>query len=149
MSARYSISARSILPLWLGLLLTTGSSVAEESVATNVIEFETQNNNDAGVVRCGLFKQSGGLKDAFRAAIVKIHNKKALCVFKQVPSGVYGISAFHDEDNDGELDTNLVGYPLEQYCASNNARNLLSAPSWDDAKFKYRGGTLRLRGVMK
>ena len=149
MSARYSISARSILPLWLGLLLTTGSSVAEESVATNVIEFETQTSNGSGVVRCGLFKQSGWLKDAFRAAIVKIHNKKALCVFKQVPSGVYGISAFHDKDNDGELDTNLVGYPLEQYCASNNARNLLSAPSWDDAKFKYRGGTLRLRGVMK
>lgn len=143
------MSARTILPLWLAFLLTAGSSAGEESLATNVLEFETQNGNNAGVVRCGLFKQGGWLKDAFKAAVVKIHNKKALCVFKQVPSGVYGISAFHDEDNDGQLDTNLVGYPLEQYCASNNARNLLSAPSWSDAKFKYRGGTVRLRGVMK
>ena len=30
-----------------------------------------------------------------------------------------------------------------------DARNMFSAPSWKDAKFKYKGGTLRLRGVMK
>ncbi len=125
------------------------SAVAEESVATNVIEFETHNRNDAGVVRCGLFKQDGWLKDAFRPAIVKISGKTARCVFKEVPAGVYGISAFHDEDNDGKLDTNLVGYPMEEYCASNNARNMFSAPSWKDAKFQFKGGTLRLRGVMK
>lgn len=124
-------------------------AVAEERVATNVIEFETQNRNDEGVVRCGLFKEAGWLKDAFRPAIVKINKTTALCVFKEVPAGTYGVSAFHDEDNDGELDTNVVGYPVEEYCASNNARNMFSAPSWKDAKFKFKGGTLRLRGVMK
>jgi uncharacterized protein (DUF2141 family) len=96
-----------------------------------------------------LFKADGWLKDSFRAAIVKVHGKKALCVFKDVPAGVYGISAFHDENKDGKLDTNFVGYPTEEYCASNNARNLMSAPSFSDAKFSYRGGTVRLRGVMK
>jgi uncharacterized protein (DUF2141 family) len=137
------------LSLWLVAFLVPNASHAQESVATNVIEFETYNRNGAGVVRCGLFKQGGWLKDAFRAATVKINGKKALCVFKEVPAGTYGISAFHDENNDGKLDTNLVGYPIEQYCASNNARNLMSAPSWSDAKFSYRGGTLRLRGFMK
>jgi uncharacterized protein (DUF2141 family) len=131
------------------LALGGGAALAEESVATNVIEFETQNNNDAGVVRCGLFREAGWLKDAFRPAIVKVNNKKALCVFKEVPRGTYGISAFHDEDNDGKLNTNLVGYPTEEYCASNNARNTFSAPSWKDAKFTFKGGTLRLRAVMK
>jgi uncharacterized protein (DUF2141 family) len=130
-------------------LLVTRSTPAEENVATNVIELEARTRNDSGVVRCGLFTQAGWLKDAFRAAVVKVHNKKALCVFKEVPSGTYGISAFHDEDSDGKLDTNLVGYPLEDYCASNNARNLMSAPSWSDAKFAYRTGTRRLRCVMK
>lgn len=144
------ISAARLVPLSLCLcLLTTGPSGADESLAINVIEFETHNRNGDGVVRCGLFKQGGWLKDAFRAAVVKVHGKKALCVFKEVPSGIYGISAFHDEDNDGELDTNFVGYPTEEYCASNNARNLMSAPSWSDAKFSYRGGRVRLRGVMK
>lgn len=125
------------------------SAVAEERLATNVIEFEMQTRNDSGVVRCGLFRQRGWLKDTVRPAIVKINKTTALCVFKEIPAGTYGISAFHDEDNDGKLDTNLVGYPTEEYCASNNARNMFSAPSWKDAKFTYKGGRLRLRGVMK
>lgn len=125
------------------------SAAAEERLVLNVIEFKTQNRNDDGVVRCGLFKEAGWLKDAFRHSIVKINKTTALCVFKEVPAGVYGISAFHDEDNNGKLNTNLVGYPVEQYCASNNARNMFSAPSWKDAKFTYKGGTLRRRGFMK
>jgi uncharacterized protein (DUF2141 family) len=129
--------------------LCVRSAVAEERLVTNVIEFETQNRNDEGVVRCGLFRERGWLKETVRPAIVKINKTTALCVFKEIPAGTYGISAFHDEDNDGKLDTNLVGYPTEDYCASNNARNMFSAPSWKDAKFTYKGGRLRLRGVMK
>lgn len=134
-----------------GLMLVGAerSAVAEESVATNVIMFEMQTRNGAGVVRCGLFKEAGWLKDAFRHSIVKVNGKVARCVFKEVPPGVYGISAFHDEDNDGKLNTNVVGYPTEEYCASNNARNMFSAPSWKDAKFKFKSGTVKLRGVMK
>lgn len=127
----------------------TRAAEAEESYATNVIELETQNRNDAGVVRCALFKEAGWLKDAFRPSIVKVTGKTARCVFKDVPPGVYGISAFHDEDSNGKLNTNLVGYPLEEYCASNNARNMFSAPSWKDAKFSYKGGRVKLRSVMK
>jgi uncharacterized protein (DUF2141 family) len=144
------IRRASVLAGVVGLaLVAERPAVAEESVATNVIEFETQNRNANGVVRCGLFKEAGWLKDAFRPSIVKINKTTARCIFKEVPAGVYGISAFHDEDNDGKLDTNLVGYPTEEYCASNNARNMFSAPSWSDAKFTYKGGTVRLYGVMK
>jgi uncharacterized protein (DUF2141 family) len=132
------------------LLYGHDAGAEEESVATNVIEFETHNRNDKGVVRCGLFNsESKWLKDAFRPSIVKVTNKTARCVFKEVPAGVYGISAFHDEDEDGKLNTNIVGYPIEEYCSSNNARNMFSAPSWKDAKFNYKGGTVRLRAVMK
>jgi uncharacterized protein (DUF2141 family) len=139
----------SMVAVVVAALVCERSAVAEESVATNVIEFETHNRSGSGVVRCGLFKEGGWLKDAFRPSIVKINKKTARCVFKDVPAGVYAISAFHDEDNDGKLNTNLVGYPLEDYCASNNARNMFSAPSWSDAKFTYKGGRVRLRGVMK
>ena len=135
--------------LLASLALVTGSARADESTALNVLELQTRNRNADGVVRCGLFKEAGWLKDAFRAATAEIHGKFALCVFKDVPPGIYGISAFHDEDNDGKLDKNLVGYPTEEYCASNNARNMFSAPSWSDAKFKYRGGTVRLKANMK
>jgi uncharacterized protein (DUF2141 family) len=63
--------------------------------------------------------------------------------------GVYGISAYHDENSNDELDTNFLGMPVEDYCASRNARGTFGPPSFDDAKFKYEGGSKRLTARMK
>jgi uncharacterized protein (DUF2141 family) len=134
--------------LLLSGLLEGSASAGEkekekESLATNVIYFDMQTQNAKGSVRCGLFNSKDTwLKKTFQASVVTINGTSARCVFKEVPAGHYGLSAFHDEDDDGELDTNVVGYPIEEYCASNNARNMFSAPSWSDAKFKYKGGTV-------
>jgi uncharacterized protein (DUF2141 family) len=130
-------------------LLAATSGAAEDSIATNVIRFKTHVANDLGVVRCGIFTEKGWLKDPVRPALAVIHGKTALCIFSELPKGVYGISAFHDENKNGKLDTNLIGYPTEEYCASRNARNTFSAPSFSDAKFKFGGGTLELEAHMK
>jgi uncharacterized protein (DUF2141 family) len=130
-------------------LLVSASAAAEDSSATNVIRFKTHVGNNLGVVRCGIFTEKGWLKDPVKSALAVIHGKTALCVFSELPKGVYGISAFHDENKNGKLDTNLVGYPTEEYCASRNARNTFSAPSFSDAKFKFTGGTLELEAHMK
>ena len=122
---------------------------AEETNATNVIRFKTYVGNNDGVVRCGIFTEKGWLKEPVQPALAAIHGKVALCIFNGLPNGVYGISGFHDENKNGKLDTNLVGYPMEEYCASRNARNTFSAPSFSDAKFKYSGGTLELEARMK
>jgi uncharacterized protein (DUF2141 family) len=66
-----------------------------------------------------------------------------------VPKGVYGISAYHDENSNKKLDTNFVGMPTEDYCASRNARGTFGPPSFEDAKFSYAGGTKRLEARMK
>jgi uncharacterized protein (DUF2141 family) len=83
------------------------------------------------------------------AHVVKPNGRTALCVFGKIRPGVYAISAFHDKNSNGKLDTNIVGYPVEDYCASRNARNMFSAPSFDDAKFDYSGGRKRLEARMK
>ena len=51
--------------------------------------------------------------------------------------------------SNGELDTNFVGMPVEDYCASRDARGTFGPPSFDDAKFDYRGGTKRLSVRLK
>ena len=135
--------------LLLAACVTAAAADGEESNATNVIRFKTYVGNDAGVVRCGIFTEQGWLKDPVKPALASIHGKVALCIFDELPKGVYGISAFHDENKNGKLDTNIVGYPTEEYCASRNARNTFSAPSFPDAKFKYSGGTLELEARMK
>ncbi len=129
----------------------TGSSRAndEPTLATNVIEFLTYVRNNNGVVLCGLFKQEGWLKKTIQPAKAKIANGRAMCVFRNIPPGIYGISGFHDENGNGKLDTNFIGMPTEDYCASRNARGVMGPPSFDDAKFAYKGNVLRLTVSMK
>lgn len=143
--------------LWLALSATglaafgfaTSGLAADEAPALNVVEFRTAVNGDKGVVRCGLFEQRGWLKRPIRSATAKIRDKSALCTFQRVPAGTFAASAFHDENQNGKLDTNFVGLPSEEYCASRNARGTFGPPSFEDAKFDYRGGTKRIEARMK
>jgi uncharacterized protein (DUF2141 family) len=82
-------------------------------------------------------------------AKARIANGRALCVFRNVAPGTYGISAIHDENNNGKLDTNFIGMPTEDYCASRNARGFMGPPRFTDAKFPYKGKLLRLTVSMK
>lgn len=125
------------------------SARGEDAPSWNVIEFKTFVRNTKGVVRCGLFRRNGWLKEPVQAAVAAIHGKAALCVFKGIPAGTYGLSAFHDENNNGKLDTNFIGMPIEDYCASRGARGTFGPPSFEDAKFGYKGGTKRLQAWMK
>src|SRR5262245_1677102 len=93
---------------------------ADEPPSRNVIEFKTWVRGSKGSVRCGLFTRAGWLKKAVRAAATKVNGATALCVFQRVPEGIYGISAFHDENDNGKIDTNFLGMPTEDYCASRN-----------------------------
>jgi uncharacterized protein (DUF2141 family) len=132
-------------------LSTSAAALAADSAvpSSNVIEFLTHVHNSRGVVRCGLFDRKGWLKSAVQPALAKPSAETALCVFRGIPEGVYGLSAFHDENENGKLDTNFLGMPTEDYCASRNARGTFGPPSFEDARFSYRGGTKRLEARMK
>jgi uncharacterized protein (DUF2141 family) len=117
--------------------------------STNVLEFVTHVRNARGVVRCGLFERKGWLTVPVRQALAKPSGSSALCVFPGIAEGVDGLSAFHDENENGKLDTNFLGMPVEDYCASRNARGTFGPPSFDDARFTYKGGTKRLEARMK
>ena len=133
-------------------LLATLAALAPRAQADEpapVLEFRTSTRNAQGVVRCGLFTEKGWLKAPLQASVASIRGGAALCVFRGVPKGVYGISAFHDENGNGKLDTNFIGLPTEDYCASRDARGTFGPPSFSDAKFSYTGGSKRLSARMK
>ena len=60
-------------------------------------------------------------------------------VFENLPHGTYAISAMHDEDGDGELNTAVFGIPTEPYGFSNDARGKFGPPSFDESKFIING----------
>ncbi|MEZ4931733.1 MAG: DUF2141 domain-containing protein [Saprospiraceae bacterium] len=42
---------------------------------------------------------------------------------------------FHDENSNGELETNLLGIPTEPYCFSGSGHSKWKPPVYEDAKF--------------
>jgi uncharacterized protein (DUF2141 family) len=135
--------------LLVALVPVSVGVAAEEAPSSNEVQFRTELRERGGVVRCGLFARSGWLEKPVGASIVSAKTANPICAFRGIPAGTYGLSAFHDKNNNGKLDTNFVGMPIEDYCASNNARGFMGPPSFDDAKFVYRGGTKRLEARMK
>lgn len=148
MSTRKLVTVAAVV---IGALVATQPSHAGDKAdpESNVIEFLTRPKNDTGVVVCALFDKKGWLTKPVKPAWAKIKNKRASCVFSNVQPGTYGISAYHDENKNGKLDTNVVGMPIEDYGASRDARGTFSAPSFDDAKFEYKGGKLRMSAQLK
>lgn len=55
-----------------------------------------------------------------------------------LPKGNYAVAIFHDENENGELDTNFIGIPTEPFGFSNNPTIVFGAPNFEEAKFSLR-----------
>jgi uncharacterized protein (DUF2141 family) len=116
---------------------------------TGEIRFTTDTKNSKGRVVCALFRGAGWLKKPVQHVKADIKDKQAECVFTSVPGGFfYGIIAFHDANDNGDIDKNFLGIPTEDWCASRDASGFMGPPQFDHAKFPFSGGILRLRAPM-
>lgn len=92
--------------------------------------------NNTGAVKVGLYNSEGTfLKTTYKSLASEIKNNEAVVTFENLPVGEYAISTYHDENNNGKLDKNMMGIPSESYAASNNAKGFMGPPSYKDAKF--------------
>ncbi|MDE0530464.1 MAG: DUF2141 domain-containing protein [Albidovulum sp.] len=53
--------------------------------------------------------------------------------FLDLPAGTYAVSVFHDENGNGDLDTNLLGMPTEGYGFANDATGQMGPPEFEAA----------------
>ncbi|MDV7400114.1 DUF2141 domain-containing protein, partial [Arthrospira platensis SPKY1] len=70
--------------------------------------------------------------------VVEIQSTQVV-VTLELPKGAYAVSAFHDINNNGKLDTNPFGIPKEPYGFSNNARGIFGPPSLADQLIQLEG----------
>ena len=54
-------------------------------------------------------------------------------VLRDLPPGRYAVAAFHDENGNGDLDTNLVGIPSEGMGFANDPPSDFGPPNFDSA----------------
>lgn len=70
-----------------------------------------------------------------RVAEIDSKTMTATAVFENVAPGSYGVAVLHDQNNNGQLDFNEVGMPLEGYGHSNNPARREGPPRFDETKF--------------
>lgn len=66
---------------------------------------------------------------------VPIRDGRASVTFENVPFGTYAVKIFHDENANGKLDTNFVGFPKEGFGFSNDAMGKFGPPTFAEAAF--------------
>ena len=65
--------------------------------------------------------------------------------FTGLAPGRYAVNGFHDDNGNGDLDTNLLGIPTEGYGFGNGATGTFGPASFDDSSIELKSAaTIRL-----
>jgi len=97
-----------------------------------------------GTIRVGLFdNEKDFLKKAVFGKVVKATGTEITVVFENLQPGDYGLSAIHDENENGELDSNILGLPKEGFAFGNNAMGMFGPPDFEKAKVKIEDKLIR------
>ena len=140
--------ARRILTVGIAVLfLLAGQAQAAKLIVT----IEGTRNAD-GYLHVALFSKPDGFPDgnySVQHTKLKAAAETLTVIFDDLAPGTYAVGAYHDENNNGRLDTSLIGYPKEGYALSNGIRAVISRPRFIDAAFAVGGEganvTLRIK----
>ncbi|MCA4918948.1 MAG: DUF2141 domain-containing protein [Roseomonas sp.] len=137
------IPKRSSLLLALAMTITAGTASA---ASVGRIEAAVSGvSNAPGMVGCALFSSAAGFplesdKPSVKIMRVAPAGGAAMCVFENVPPGVYAMAVVHDTNGNGRADTNFLGMPTEGVGVSNNVIPRMSSPTFDANKFSVAAG---------
>lgn len=99
--------------------------------------------SDRGHLLAALYDRPDGFpregKPAHQAKAT-IKGGRASVDFADLPAGSYAVAVLHDENDNGELDSNWVKIPKEGFGMSRFDKLKMSAPSFDDSKIEFDGG---------
>lgn len=92
--------------------------------------------SSTGKVHFALFnKKEQFLKIPIQTKSAEIVEGKSTIVFEGISSGEYAVTCYHDKNDNGKMDFEANGMPLEDYGASNNTMSF-GPPQYHDAKFE-------------
>jgi len=125
---------KSVAPRLLFTLFTAslGTSAAAADLTVEVDGVES----DGGSVAVAVFTSAEDFPNKVaHGQRVKAAGQKAVVVFKDLPAGRYAVSAYHDANDNRQLDRGMFGIPKERYGFSQEARGVGGPPEFRDAAF--------------
>ncbi len=127
-----------LVGLFFGIQAMTGQETGELTVTVTNI------SNNKGVIRVGLYdSEANWLDRVYEGRDGVIKDGKSTVTFSNIPYGTYGISLFHDKNENGKLDLILGFMPKEDYGCSNGSKGRFCPPTWGDAKFTLNQKTIK------
>ena len=123
--------------VFLIISLLTSSMDAQESYSITV-KVEKADSNEGKMLISIFSTETNFLTKSYKNAKSEISNNGCIVTFEDIPEGTYAVSIFHDENDNGKLDSNFMGIPKEDYGCSNNAKGFMGPPKWKDAKFQLK-----------
>ena len=120
------------------LTLASVIFAASEASAARIVVTITGLKSNEGGVYIGLYATpskflNGSQVDVMRK--VRASTAPITVVFDNLRPGTYAVGAYHDENNNDHLDTNLIGLPTEGYALSNGVRAVMAKPTFQQAAF--------------
>ena len=138
----------------LSRIFFLSSLLAMLEIQASELIINLSDQKKAGTLMLAIYNNA----EAFEGSVVK-EKRSEVGVFKglelylepmdstqlntEIPDGEYAIAFFIDANGNKKLDKNFLGIPKEQFGFSNNAMGTLSAPSFEQAKFKVAGNTVQ------
>jgi uncharacterized protein (DUF2141 family) len=122
------------------IIQSTPLAQAEDLATGELVIVVSALEGDVGVLKLALVNTAESFEndgEAFRSANVPIENGQASFTFGDLPFGSYGVKFYQDENENGKLDTNFVGFPKEAFGFSNDAMGRFGPPSFAQAKFEF------------
>jgi uncharacterized protein (DUF2141 family) len=132
----------------IALLLSIGSTTFAANLTVTIDNIQSNKGN----IRLAVFAEADKVRfpsgtptmiinqstGESTKGIVEPATEGAITFRITAPVGVYAISAYHDKNNNKELDKSFFGVPSEPYGFSNDARGIFGPPDYFDAQFDLK-----------
>lgn len=132
------------------LLAAAGNARAQETGQLAVTA--AADDSYSGILRVRLARNEReytGESQPYNEEAVPMNGESATVTFHDVEPGQYAVASYLDENEDGELNTNLFGAPREPIGFSRNPRIGMSRPTFSETVFEYTGGDLSVNIELK
>ena len=129
------------MPALLGLLLA--APVQAHEPATLVIHVENISPK-GGMLRLGLYDEARYPDDdstPVASADVPAQKGETVVTLANIPPGTYALETYQDINSNNKMDTSWLGFPLEPFGFSHDARPYFSKPRFAQVKFDLVPGT--------
>jgi len=117
----------------VSLIFCAGPAAAARIIVTVQGLHSAQGNVFVGLYANASKFLNGNQCDAMQK--VRASTGPITVVFDNLPPGTYAVGAYHDDNANDHLDTNLLGLPVEGYALSNGVLAVMAKPTFQQAAF--------------